>query len=157
MAGSKALPSRDEGSSNSRSNSMRFTPLAQAFDHSLLVQPHGSRYRSGVFEFEATSLMGTRSIFRTTVVETDVPMDETHLYLLDTRLRQPLELVPLFRVMASPRTEATACYFYNRLDRNGVRWVSYHFEQEAEFLQPREELASFLSDLHSVIEVDRNS
>ena len=27
-----------------------------------------------------------------------------------------------------------ACYFYNRIDNNKFRMVSYHFEQEAELL-----------------------
>jgi len=35
-------------------------------------------------------------------------------------------------MLATPGTEDIACYFCNRIDKNGVRWVSYHFEQAAE-------------------------
>jgi hypothetical protein len=39
-------------------------------------------------------------------------------------------------MMPSPVTEEIACYFYNRHDKELVRWVSYHFEGKAERLEP---------------------
>jgi hypothetical protein len=35
--------------------------------------------------------------------------------------------------MAAPKTAQNACYFYNRRQKDQkIRFVSYHFEQEAE-------------------------
>ena len=36
---------------------------------------------------------------------------------------------------ASPRTEENACYFYNRRQKNGVRFLSYYFDSDAEVVQ----------------------
>ncbi len=38
--------------------------------------------------------------------------------------------------MPSPKTQANAIYFYNRMNGKDVRWVSYHFEQESEIIAP---------------------
>jgi hypothetical protein len=37
--------------------------------------------------------------------------------------------------MPAPRTAQNACYFYNRTQKNEqIRFVSYHFEHEAEMV-----------------------
>jgi hypothetical protein len=38
--------------------------------------------------------------------------------------------------MESPKTQANAVYFYNRMQGNEVRWVSYHFDKESEIIRP---------------------
>jgi hypothetical protein len=47
--------------------------------------------------------------------------------------------------MESPTTEQNACYFYNRVERDGVRWISYHFENESEIVKPDDEVLQALS------------
>jgi hypothetical protein len=80
------------------------------------------------------------------VVETLSPMDKQKLYLLHQNQYQPIELLPFFRLMESPKTQQNACYFYNRLgEGEDVRWVSYHFNREAELFRPDNELRSALS------------
>jgi hypothetical protein len=39
-------------------------------------------------------------------------------------------------MLPAPGNEEIACYFFNRLEKQGVRWVSYHFEKEAERVEP---------------------
>jgi hypothetical protein len=38
--------------------------------------------------------------------------------------------------MSTPESEEGACYFYNRVEKEGVRWVSYHFEGKADRVEP---------------------
>ena len=37
--------------------------------------------------------------------------------------------------MASPKTEQNACYFFEKQQKDGLRFVSYHFEKEAEITE----------------------
>jgi len=126
--------------------------LADSFSESLLLRPGPSEYRQGVFQYKATSLMGTRTTFRTVTVETSLPMERDRIYLLDMSSRTPLEVVPFFRMMPGPKTEETACYFYNRVVKDGVRWVSYHFEQEAEVVKPDKILLDLIQELEGTDE-----
>lgn len=80
----------------------------------------------------AAQLMGSRQIFKQVEAETATVMDSNQLYFFDPSTRQPLLLLHFVRMMPSPETEEIACYFYNRIDKKGVRWVSYHFEGKAE-------------------------
>jgi len=41
--------------------------------------------------------------------------------------------------MESPKTAQNACYFYNRIDEKGIRWISYHFETDADVPLPLDE------------------
>ena len=59
-------------------------------------------------------------------------MEHGVLYLKAQDERIALALLPLIKVMPSPRSAENACYFYNRQERDGVHFVSYHFEKEAE-------------------------
>jgi len=126
--------------------------LADSFSESLLLRPGPSEYRQGLFQYKATSLMGTRTMFRTVTVETSLPMEADRIYLLDMSSRTPLEVVPFFRMMPGPKTEETACYFYNRVVKDGVRWVSYHFEQEAEVVKPDKVLLDLIQELEGTEE-----
>ena len=49
--------------------------------------------------------------------------------------------------MSSPTTAQNAFYFYSRFDNEGVRWVSYHFEKEAEVIYPDEEMVGLMKEL----------
>jgi hypothetical protein len=55
------------------------------------------------------------------------PLDAESLYLLNDGSSQALALVPLIRFISDSNTGEDACYFYNRLEGEQVRWVSYHY------------------------------
>jgi hypothetical protein len=110
--------------------------LGSAFEHWWLIQPGTNQYSGGIFHYSAAKLMGSRQIFKQIDVETSSVMDSKELYFFDPSARQPLLILHFIRMMPSPETEEIACYFYNRHDKEGVRWVSYHFEGKAERLEP---------------------
>jgi hypothetical protein len=80
-------------------------------------------------------------------VKIERPLDVGRLYLLNLGSLKALELVPLIRILAGQKTGEEACYFYNRLESNQVRWVSYHFQPESELLLDDPDVVEFLSDL----------
>jgi hypothetical protein len=72
-------------------------------------------------------------------------MDHGDLYLLDPDGDRALKLLAFIRVMPSPKTEANACYFYNRRQADSQRFVSYHFEADSE-------VEKFFADTQAAIE-----
>ncbi len=121
--------------------------LASTFENWWVIRPGKNEYSRGIYRFSAAKLLGSRQIFKEVEIQTSTVMDKNELYLVDTETRDPLQLLPFFRVMPSPRTEENACYFYNRVQKEGVRWVSYHFEQEAEIIRPDEALLKVISEI----------
>jgi len=100
--------------------------LNTAFETWILLKPGPAAFSDGIFDLTATRLMGTRSVFRKERMQVGHPLDTGRLYLLYLGSLKALELVPLIRIIPGQKTEEGACYFYNRLESNRVRWVSYH-------------------------------
>jgi hypothetical protein len=105
--------------------------LGGVFEDWWLIRPGKSSYTAGVFAYSAEKLMGSRQIFKQETLNTTEVMDANELYCYDNVSQRPLQLLHFVRMLAAPETEETACYFYNRIEKNSVRWVSYHFEKEA--------------------------
>jgi hypothetical protein len=99
-----------------------------------LLLPGKCTFSSGVYYYEVDRLMGNRTPFETVSREIEHPLDDRQLYLLDANERRALHLLPLVKVMPSPETAQNACYFYNRRHDGGLRFVSYHFETEADIV-----------------------
>ena len=119
-----------------------------------LLSPESSEYSEGIFYYQVKALMGTRTTFKKESVKTLTPMDKQELYLIHDNQLKPIKLLPFIRLMESPKTQQNACYFYNRLNKEGVRWVSYHFESEADVIRPDDEIMSTLLLLRSAENLD---
>jgi hypothetical protein len=101
-----------------------------------------------VFQTTCKLLKGSRSKFNQIEVQTNKPMAEGKLYLLPTNQFKPIELLPFVQMRQAPRTEQNACYFYNRIEGNKVRLVSYHYDKEEEVFIDLENISSFLDILN---------
>ncbi len=97
-----------------------------------LVQPCELRFAGGLFNYKVRLITGTRTPFVAEDRKTVEGMEDGHLHLLDPEGDRALRLLPFVRVMPSPKTESNACYFYNKQVAANQRFVSYHFEAEAE-------------------------
>ena len=104
----------------------------------------------GRFTFQAPRIMGTRNQFERAERSTLYPMDTGQLYLLADGGSHGLKLLPFVKVMASPSKVANACYFYNRAERDGQRFVSYHFEEEAALCDRFEDTALAMKQLTTI-------
>lgn len=101
-----------------------------------LLQPtERSRFTGGVYNYEVSRLMGTRTPFVKEHVETIEPLEDERLYLLASGESRVLKLLPLVRILASPESAQNAAYFYNRRQTGGLRFISYHFEQASEVIR----------------------
>ena len=59
-------------------------------------------------------------------------LDVELLYLSKKDSGKALKLLPLIQVGQSPQSAKNACYFFSRLERDGARFVSYHFTDTPE-------------------------
>ena len=102
-----------------------------------LIQPDSSRKKSGIHYVTSNRLVGTRcNPFAERVYESEESLESGALYLFDPVARQGLQLLPLVTVMPSPEQAADTCYVLSRVgDKNGPRWVSYHYEPESQINQ----------------------
>jgi hypothetical protein len=59
-------------------------------------------------------------------------MDVERIYLSVKDTAQALKLLPLIQIGSSPQSAKNACYFFSRLERDGARFVSYHYTDRPE-------------------------
>jgi serine/threonine protein kinase len=124
------------------------TQLADSFKVWDLLRPGVASYTEGTYEYTVTALTGTNPAFRKKRVRVRHPLDSGRLYLLERGSHRALQLVPLIRVMRGPKIGEEACYFYNRIQKDGrVRWISYHFHGEPDISCEDELVVQFISEL----------
>jgi len=90
------------------------------------------RYRGNVYETEVSVLMGSNNEFLKETRFLTMCMDVERLYLFKKGSTKGLKLLPLIQVAPSPQSAKNACYFFSRLERDGARFVSYHFVDKPE-------------------------
>jgi hypothetical protein len=101
-----------------------------------------------LFETTCKILKGTRSKFKQEEIRTSQKLASGKLYLLPENQFTPIELLPFVQMREAPLTQQNACYFYNRIEGEKVRLVSYHYDKEEEVFIERESMASFIQLLN---------
>ena len=86
----------------------------------------------GVFGNELMILMGSNSEFIKEMWPMATWLDVERIYLFSQGAPSALKLLPLVQISHSPESAKNACYFFNRLDRDGARFVSYHYVDKPE-------------------------
>jgi hypothetical protein len=97
-----------------------------------LIRALHTVHRRGVFENEVAVLMGSNSEFLKETRTMTISMDVERIYLSNRRSGQALKLLPLVQIDHAPQSAKNACYFFNRLERDGARFVSYHYVDKPE-------------------------
>lgn len=108
--------------------------IADTWAETQLVYAIHCRPRQGVFENEVAVLMGSNSEFLKENRPMATWLDVERLYLSKKDSGRALKLLPLVRVGPSPQSAKNACYFFSRLERDGARFVSYHFTDKPELM-----------------------
>jgi SAM-dependent methyltransferase len=114
----------------------------------LLISPTMETQWTGErFKVTAHVLNGSRTPFPTEVFSLVAPLKTGVLYFVDPIEDRALELIPLIKIDSPPMSERTACYFYNRIQPDGVRYISYHYGPEIERKYTSDEARAILTDL----------
>ena len=106
--------------------------IAETWVETQLIHARHCRPRRGVFENEVAVLMGSNSEFLQETWAMATWLDVESLYLSKKDSGRALKLLPLVQVGPSPPSAKNACYFFSRLERDGARFVSYHFTDKPE-------------------------
>jgi hypothetical protein len=106
--------------------------IADTWLETQLVQALQCRSRCGIFETDIAILMGSNNEFLKETREMSTCLDVDRIYLSKRGSGRSLKLLPLVRVGPSPQSVKNACYFFNRLEPDGARFISYHYTDEPE-------------------------
>jgi hypothetical protein len=106
--------------------------MADTWTDAQLIHALNCRPMRGLFENEIAVLMGSNSEFFKEPRLMATWLDVERLYLSKKNSGRALKLLPLVQVGPSPQSVKNACYFFNRLEREGARFVSYHFTDKPE-------------------------
>ena len=106
--------------------------IAGTWAETQMILASNCRPRRGVFETDVAILMGSNSDFIKETRAMAMWLDVETLYLSKRDSGKALKLLPLIQVGPSPQSAKNACYFFSRLDRDGARFVSYHFTDKPE-------------------------
>jgi len=106
--------------------------ISDAYCQTLLVLPSTNKYKSGIYHYNVKKMVGTKYPFREIKINTDIAMEEDHLYLVHVGQLKPIELLPFVQLRGSPEEERNAIYFYNRIEGEKIRLISYHYEKQGE-------------------------
>lgn len=109
--------------------------IKDAFSNCRLIVADNSKYKNGIFTYKTKELVGTRTPFNEVEIESLIPLDSNKLYFLHQNQNRPIELLPFIKY----NQESKACYFYSSIESNDIRFVSFHFEQNAEFIEVLDE------------------
>jgi hypothetical protein len=99
-----------------------------------LIRAIQGKARPNAFENEVALLVGSNSEFLKEVRSMSLFLYADRLYLASRDSGDALLLLPLVRVDHSPASAKNACYFFNRIGKDGARFVSYHFEDQPEWI-----------------------
>lgn len=121
--------------------------FADTWVNTQLIQAINCRPRSGVFENEIAVLMGSNNEFLKETRSMATWLDVERLYLSKKNSGGALLLLPLVQVGPSPQSAKNACYFFNRLEEDGARFVSFHFADKPELTGQFEEATDVIKSL----------
>jgi hypothetical protein len=106
--------------------------MADTWVETQLIRALHTVHRRGVFENEVAVLMGSNNEFLKETRAMAISMDVERIYLSSKRAVQALKLFPLVQIGPSPQSAKNACYFFSRLERDGARFISYHYADTPE-------------------------
>ncbi len=109
--------------------------VADTWAETQLIHSLHSRHRNGVYDNEISILMSSNSEFLKESRTMSICLDVERLYLAKKGSDRALKLIPLIQVGSSPPSAKNACYFFNRLERDGARFISYHFMDKPELIE----------------------
>ncbi|MET7636734.1 N-6 DNA methylase [Streptomyces sp. NPDC005078] len=112
-----------------------------------LVRAGGARFRNGVHHHDVDLAMGPNTTLKQERIQTSLPLEEDGLYLVSRDSGSALRLAPLIKLRPTAFGSNSSCYYFNRLQPDGTRFVAYHEVAESELIEE----ATATTDLASAL------
>ncbi len=108
-----------------------------------LVQLDSSEaYSENKYVHHYSSLMGSHTTFIKKSKRMEHGLFKNNLYLINSKPTKPIRLEKFVQISTPPKKLKNACYFYNKVNRQGkVHFISYHYSNTIEGNYPEELLA----------------
>jgi len=121
--------------------------IGDAFIGWELVRAGSGRNRDGVVTTSVERLTGSRSLFRQDTIQLRQWPEDGCLYMLERDAGLVLKLASLFRLRRTPESIEDAAYFYDRIEKDGIRWISYAYESAPEVVEPDADTIELIKQL----------
>lgn len=108
-----------------------------------------ARVRNRVFHHDVDLAMGPNAPFRQEQIPISMAMEEDGLYLLSREAGSAIPLAPLIVMHPAAFGSNSGCYYFNRLQPGGVRFVAYHEAAEPERIEDAQPTAALAAALAS--------
>lgn len=105
-----------------------------------LIKADYCKLHSGIFLHEVAIMMGSHSEFLKEEREMSECLDINRLYIANKDGKRALKILPLVEIEAPPQSVKNACYFFNRTEKDGIRYIAYHFSDKPERVEAVGEL-----------------
>ena len=120
--------------------------IGDVFEHIQLVRSISLEYKKGEFINKVEVLTGSDSTFKKReIIGEAMEGDQLFIHILDTG--EFIQLPPYFILRSSPKSAKNAVYFYNRIEGDNTRYVSYHYEGQPENIEEGTEAFNVLKSL----------
>jgi hypothetical protein len=122
--------------------------IGNAWNGLRLIRPlNQSNMRDGI-ELECEILIGPTTPFVNQRIRVYDNLIRGELYLVGED--DSVQLIPFVRMGAQPNEIEDTCYFYNRKDSDGARYVSYHKSIQNEITEKSESLLKTLDEIQNL-------
>ena len=112
-----------------------------------LVRPGMAEVTDTGMTFQIEKLAGSDPTFEVAQVELDRPAKSNALAFWMNGARTMCRAVPFFRLGAPQQPQETSFYVFNRVEKGGLRWISFQEAREQAFVDsdPDDELLEIIS------------
>lgn len=125
--------------------------MDDGWDQVRLIRALHCKPRRGQFETDVAVLLGSNSEFLKESWSMASWLDVERLHIASGDGRLALQLVPLMQVGRSPSSAKNACYFFNRVEKDGsLRFISHHFAEESELKEQSDDTSAAIRFLSEV-------
>ena len=100
------------------------------WDKTLLVKGYKFNLSGGIYTNHIKILKGSNAEFLKDSLPMSMPLDEQFMYLTHLDSSKALKLEPFIQISSSPKSAKNACYFYNSLEKNSAKFISYHHSSD---------------------------
>jgi hypothetical protein len=109
-----------------------------------LVRPGSAEVLDATMRYKLEKLSGSDPTFVTEIVEVDKPVRSYTLAFWMSDTRTMCRAMPFFRLGVPQEPQESSFYVFNRVEKEGFRWISYQEAREQEFVAPDDELLGII-------------
>ena len=110
-----------------------------------LVLPGMAEVLDVGMRYKIERLSGSDPTFVTEIVQLDRPAKSNSLAFWITGSRTMCRAIPFIRLGAPQQPRETSFYVFNRVEKDGFRWISYQEAHQQDFIAPDDELLRIIA------------